>query len=186
MQPFSSISAGYRRWRHSKGFGVHSPFAYRFVRDVVSAKGCYYASARLSRLIDSLPRAARREYSMLFRMVARLAPHHIVLSESADRRLTESLRLADTRLTVATCGSKTRGSLRTMTILTSSELRQDMPANLLDSGNMLVIRNLRVCPAVLAEAMNQVRGGWIFADKDIAVIISDDAERLNYTDIRMI
>lgn len=25
----------YLRWRHSKGFGVHSPYAYRFVTDVV-------------------------------------------------------------------------------------------------------------------------------------------------------
>ena len=26
---------GYLRWRHSKGFGVHSPYAYRFVVDVL-------------------------------------------------------------------------------------------------------------------------------------------------------
>lgn len=25
----------YLRWRHSKGFGVHSPYAYRFITDVV-------------------------------------------------------------------------------------------------------------------------------------------------------
>ena len=26
---------GYLRWRHTRGFGVHSPYSYRFVRDVL-------------------------------------------------------------------------------------------------------------------------------------------------------
>lgn len=31
MNPWKS----YLRWRHSKGYGVHSPYAYRFVKDVL-------------------------------------------------------------------------------------------------------------------------------------------------------
>lgn len=33
----------YKSWRHSKGFGVHSPYAYRFVKDVLNPGnyGCY-------------------------------------------------------------------------------------------------------------------------------------------------
>ncbi|MCH5226967.1 MAG: hypothetical protein J1F16_04020 [Muribaculaceae bacterium] len=30
-----SLSKAYLRWRHSKGFGIHSPYAYRFVTDVL-------------------------------------------------------------------------------------------------------------------------------------------------------
>ena len=30
-----SVGTWYLRWRHSKGFGVHSPYAYRFVVDVL-------------------------------------------------------------------------------------------------------------------------------------------------------
>lgn len=29
------LRKSYLRWRHSKGFGVHSPYAYRFVKDVL-------------------------------------------------------------------------------------------------------------------------------------------------------
>lgn len=34
----------YLRWRHSKGFGVHSPYAYRFVTDVLCPGPCGYYS----------------------------------------------------------------------------------------------------------------------------------------------
>lgn len=36
MNPFSSISEIYKRWRHSHGFGVHSPFAYELVINTVT------------------------------------------------------------------------------------------------------------------------------------------------------
>lgn len=42
----------YLRWRHSKGFGVHSPYAYKFVTDVVNpGKYGYYAYKRLDRIL---------------------------------------------------------------------------------------------------------------------------------------
>lgn len=31
----------YRRWRHSRGYGVHSPFAYRIVKEVVAPTSGY-------------------------------------------------------------------------------------------------------------------------------------------------
>lgn len=36
MNPLTGISERYKRWRHSRGFGVHSPFAYELVKSVVS------------------------------------------------------------------------------------------------------------------------------------------------------
>ena len=35
MNPLALIWNNYLRWRHSKGFGVHSPFAYNLVTTVV-------------------------------------------------------------------------------------------------------------------------------------------------------
>lgn len=41
----------YLRWRHSKGYGVHSPYAYRFVNDVVRPGNYgYYAYGEAERL----------------------------------------------------------------------------------------------------------------------------------------
>ncbi len=43
MNPFSSLSRFYKRWRHSRGFGVHSPFAYEIVINAVTpGKYSYY------------------------------------------------------------------------------------------------------------------------------------------------
>ena len=35
MNPFREIWEGYLRWRHSHGFGVHSPYAYHIVTGVI-------------------------------------------------------------------------------------------------------------------------------------------------------
>ncbi|MCH5240783.1 MAG: hypothetical protein J1F38_11215 [Muribaculaceae bacterium] len=46
------VAVRYLRWRHSKGFGVHSPFAYRFVTDVVNPGNYgYYAYSRIGLLL---------------------------------------------------------------------------------------------------------------------------------------
>lgn len=42
----------YVRWRHSKGYGIHSPFAYRFVTDVLNPKSYgYYAYWNIDELL---------------------------------------------------------------------------------------------------------------------------------------
>ena len=40
----------FRRYRHSKGFGIHSPFAFRFVLNVLRERNPYYAYAVLDEL----------------------------------------------------------------------------------------------------------------------------------------
>ena len=39
--PFSSIWKSFTRWRHSRGFGVHSPFAYNLVTTAINPQGDY-------------------------------------------------------------------------------------------------------------------------------------------------
>ena len=46
---------GYLRWRHSKGYGVHSPYAYRFITEVLHpGKYGYYAYNQLESLSRGL------------------------------------------------------------------------------------------------------------------------------------
>ena len=52
------------RYRHSKGFGVHSPFAFRFITEVLGERCPYYDFERLK----------SPHQRLLYRIAARLAP----------------------------------------------------------------------------------------------------------------
>ena len=67
-----------RRFRHRKGYGVHSPFAYSFIRGVLLEPWPYYAYAELDRLhpwwqrhVLTYPVRCRR---MLFRLANAVHP----------------------------------------------------------------------------------------------------------------
>ena len=68
-----------RRWRHRCGYGVHSPYAFRFITDVVYEPSAYYAYAPLHRCLtasswygmryDSLSGLSEKDIRLLFRLV---------------------------------------------------------------------------------------------------------------------
>ena len=68
-----------RRWRHRCGYGVHSPYAFRFITDVVYEPSAYYAYALLHRYLtasswygmcyDSLSGLSEKDIRLLFRLV---------------------------------------------------------------------------------------------------------------------
>ena len=64
------------RYRHSSGFGIHSPFAYRFVRHVWRQPLSYYAYEGIHQLIASIKsettRKQRREIGLIDEREARL------------------------------------------------------------------------------------------------------------------
>lgn len=62
----------WRKWqmlRHSRGFGIHSPFAYRFITEVIRQPYAYYA-------YDELPDHSSR---LLFRVLVALGPRRIAV-----------------------------------------------------------------------------------------------------------
>lgn len=72
---FHRISEWYKRWRHTRGYGVHSPFAYMIVREVVrpGRDYGYYAYSEIDNAIGqiSFPHS-RREARILLRLAARM------------------------------------------------------------------------------------------------------------------
>ena len=70
-----------RRFRHRRGYGVHSPFAFGLITDVIYERRPYYAYQEL----EALRRAAKghltypeRVDKLLFRLVNRFSPQRIV------------------------------------------------------------------------------------------------------------
>lgn len=81
------------RTARSYGFGVHSPFAYRFVREVLSQPCAYYAYPRLDVLArrDGMePRVVRA----LFRVALSMRPGCVEVRGGAPESVAEALRIA--------------------------------------------------------------------------------------------
>lgn len=81
-----------RLWR-GRGHGVHSPFAYRFITNVLRFQGCYYASAELERMSDP------RWHKLLFRLVCEFEPMGVYVPDDTPI-VRRTLELADTRVGV--------------------------------------------------------------------------------------
>lgn len=61
-----------RRFRHRRGYGVHSPWAFSFIRSVVNERGHYYAYDTLA-VQASRPRTRRSTPLKVDRLLLRLA-----------------------------------------------------------------------------------------------------------------
>ncbi len=72
-----------QRWRHSRGFGVHSPFAFRFITGTLRQPYAYYAYSRL-------PQQRQR---LLYRVALAFGTCN-PLGAGLDRAMDEALRLA--------------------------------------------------------------------------------------------
>ena len=67
------IAESYKRWRHTRGYGVHSPYAYSVVKEVVrpGRRYAYYGYDDIDNAIDSnAVRHARRMATTLLRLAA--------------------------------------------------------------------------------------------------------------------
>lgn len=88
-----------KAWR-SRGFGVHSPFAFRFITGVLRGSGRYYAYPALRQI--SVNRREYRDYTLLFRVVCDTAPDLVCISVGEERA--EAIRAvvsaADSRIKV--------------------------------------------------------------------------------------
>lgn len=77
------LSRWYKRWRHSRGYGIHSPFAYRMVREVLCPpRGyAYYAESQLR----------HAELRLLFRILVALRPATVAVFAGAQQAALEHL-----------------------------------------------------------------------------------------------
>ncbi len=79
----------YKRWRHGRGFGVHSPFAYHFVTEVLRLPRIYgyYAYRDVASLYrECRPSLSPAEAILIFRVLNELRPATIAVSARAEDR----------------------------------------------------------------------------------------------------
>lgn len=76
----------YLRWRHTRGFGVHSPFAYRVLTEVITCPHGYYGFHSINRGLTPAQRRSRPAVRarMLLRLAVFLRPATVALPASGS------------------------------------------------------------------------------------------------------
>lgn len=92
------IARRYKRWRHGRGFGIHSPFAYDFITRTLRERLPYYAYDSIDALAaDGLAvNLSQRRLRLLYRIAVRFNPAVIGIfgnrNSEAEMRILRSLR----------------------------------------------------------------------------------------------
>ncbi|WP_289752993.1 hypothetical protein [uncultured Duncaniella sp.] len=91
-----------RAWR-SRGFGIHSPFAFRFVTCVLRESGEYYAYRELRRIAGD--RKAFRRLALVFRLVCEFRPAVVSVVGDSDftAHIDRTVKFADSRIKTYSC-----------------------------------------------------------------------------------
>ena len=70
------LARRYKRWRHGRGFGIHSPFAFDFITRTLRERLPYYAYPKLDALAAEKWQGAsgQRRLRLIFRIAVRFNP----------------------------------------------------------------------------------------------------------------
>ncbi|MDE7414137.1 MAG: hypothetical protein K2N05_10195 [Muribaculaceae bacterium] len=95
---------GYKALRHTYGFGVHSPFAFRMVKDVVCPGRIYswygYENIDAAAYSGRYPRKIRRQAKMLHRLLVFLNPLSLFIPLGAHPLFFAAVECIDSRMTI--------------------------------------------------------------------------------------
>lgn len=77
----SYIAKEYKRWRHGRGFGVHSPFAYNFITGTLRERLPYYAYERIEATCSTLSdiTLSVKRLKLIFRIIVRFNPKYVMV-----------------------------------------------------------------------------------------------------------
>lgn len=89
----TGISDYLTRWRHTHGYGVHSPLAYHIAKECLHPDTRYamYADDFIDSIYDESDRQARHRAYLLVRLVNAMRPHCIWMP-GADKRTEEAIK----------------------------------------------------------------------------------------------
>lgn len=92
----------YKRWRHSKGFGIHSPFAYNLICEVVNPNKKYalYGYNIIEANRNHHGQTTISEARFLLRLLVFLKSKRIILPEDAPGIFRVAAEAADSRIPI--------------------------------------------------------------------------------------
>ncbi|MDE6378172.1 MAG: hypothetical protein K2K72_05450 [Duncaniella sp.] len=149
---FSHLWARLRRAWRSRGHGVHSPFAFRFIRGVLRERTPYYAYQQVEQL-----RGDVHWHKLLFRLVVEFEPLSVMSSHlSQDER--RVITLADSRVELPVRGS-----------------HNSFPAGAIElkarEVTVVVVRDLPANPGEWHRVRQQLDCGMTFTNGTVGIVV---------------
>lgn len=139
-----------KRWWRSRGHGVHSPFAFRFIRNVMCDNGDYYAYSLIDGLHDD-----SAWLKLLFRLVCEFEPAVVEASGlSANER--SAISLADSRVSIVESRRAERGCLQLVCH---------------DGMRVTVARDIHAGASAWSDAVGHMDSGMTFSNGRIGVAV---------------
>lgn len=175
------LAEGYKRRRHSYGFGVHSPLAYRLVRTVLMERCCYYAYADIADALDASASSCRRRLrraKMLHRLAARFPRPSLRLVGTLPREYAVAVETALPRANSAS-GQPCMTVGCTSSDITAARLAQEATGQLAD-GDVYALFGMD-CAAIEA-VWAAMPYGVLLAGKDALIAVADSrVTKVSYT-----
>ena len=159
----------FKEWRHSRGFGIHSPFAYRFITEVLAQRLPYYGYADIS---------ADSRIRLIFRVIAYFGPEHILILSSQPRLLKMAAHRAYSRAVITGNADSQPDFVIADAMDTTEDILMRHAAN---GTNMIVLNATEKMRPSLAGAMPQ---GMIF-DNGRGTLVIIPAHGLPRQDFRV-
>lgn len=176
------ISDSYKRWRHTRGYGVHSPFAYKIVKEVLRQKNgySYYAYNRISHSRkDSDTSEHFRMAKTLLRLASTLNVKNVFLPSGTSPLYHTALKGANSKMLIS---SATANLKNCMLICSSGDyLHLDVLREHLKSQNHIIA--LKDAPAgwrnELFDSLNE--GVMFYGKKNILIICHSGMQKVKYS-----
>lgn len=178
----------FQRLRHRKGFGIHSPFAFSLIADVVGYPGHYYGDDLLRERVGNRRGLKRRRAWLLHRLVARLDPLAVVLPPDSPREMVEAAMIA--RTDRAPRSSLPAGDLRDVLMAASTDYlcahSEDVARMLSTPGCTLLVYGDETAIARLTlRARADMPGGWALVDRLTAIYIASPGTPFIEYDVKL-
>lgn len=168
---YDSFAQWYKRLRHSKGFGIHSPFAFMLVNEIINCRYRYYGYDDIEPYIDSMKGCKQRRLArLLIRLVGRISFKKFVAIGETDEVLIKAVEIADSRVEVERCVEEVLSpSLIYVAGLCDAE---ELSASMQVEGNVFVFDGL--CDGELRKRyealLSECRHGVVLEDCDMSIV----------------
>lgn len=173
----------YRRLRHTYGFGVHSPFAYRMVKDVVNPGRDYawYGYEDIDASVNSRRAGIRleRQAKMFHRLVAFLNPRSLFLPLGIDALFYTAASTVSSRMRIE---RKPKRIAECQMVATHDDFLslEELKRHIAFPGNSLVMMNF---PTGWAETLFESlpEGLMLHSEHNAIIVNRPEMQKVAYT-----